>query len=594
MNATPGRAKQQYALLEQLESGPVCADELRVWNSGWRRIMPRVLEQGWVMEEPRQWPGLSLRPGPDLTGEQTLALQSIQADLGRFRCHLLDGITGSGKTEIYLKLIEQVLGSGQQVLVLVPEIGLTPQLVRRFSERLGLQPAVYHSGLSDGQRLAAWSAARSGQARLMLGTRSALFMPMDNPGLIIMDESHDASFKQQDGFRFSARDVAIKRASGLEIPIVLGTATPSLETVHNARQGRYVWNRLRKRATGASSPAWQVLDMRQKAAGGGLLEQVLQSIGETLERAEQVLVFLNRRGYAPVLLCHDCGWHASCTRCDSNLTWHRSVRALVCHHCDHRQGVPVRCPDCAADALQGAGEGTQKLEQFLLKRFPSYPLHRFDRDQVSRKGAFEELYDKVRSGGPCILVGTQMLAKGHHFPLVTRVVIVNLDQALYSGDYRAMERLGQIMIQVAGRAGREDRQGEVVLQTHHPDHPLLEILFSSGYEAFTRELLEDRALAKLPPFTFQAVLRAEAVDRQPVMDFLQQARDCFDCGTSKVYGPYPAQMEKRGGRLRWYLLIQDRHRPGIQAALDNWIPRVRSLRCARQVRWSLDVDPQEF
>ena len=345
-----GRARQQHALLVQLENGAQCADELRVWNSGWRRFISRVVEQGWVMEETRQWPGLSLQPGPELTAEQAAALQTIQADLGRFHCHLLDGITGSGKTEIYLKLIERVLQAGQQALVLVPEIGLTPQLVRRFSRRLGVQPAVYHSALSEGQRLAAWSAARSGQERLMLGTRSALFMPMVEAGLIIMDESHDASFKQQDGFRFSARDVAVKRAAGLGIPIVLGTATPSLETAYNARQGRYSWSRLRERATGARAPGWRVLDMRQQPAKGGLLEPVLLSIEEALEQGEQVLVFLNRRGYAPVLLCHECGWHASCGRCDSNLTWHRSVGALVCHHCDHRQGVPARCPDCAADA----------------------------------------------------------------------------------------------------------------------------------------------------------------------------------------------------------------------------------------------------
>jgi primosomal protein N' (replication factor Y) len=481
LSEPPGRAGKQHALLAQLEDGPALPEALRAWSSSWRRTISRVCAQGWVLEEPDQARGPEARPGPELTQDQLAALQSVTADLGHFRCHLLDGVTGSGKTEIYLKLIEQVLGAGQQVLVLVPEIGLTPQLVRRFSERLGLQPAVYHSNLSSGRRLAAWSAARCGQAGLLLGTRSALFMPMVRPGLIIMDESHDSSFKQQDGFRYSARDVAVKRASVLGIPIVLGTATPSLETLHNAKQDRYSWNRLRKRATGALQPSWRVLDMRHQPAGGGILEPVLQSIGETLEQGAQAIVFLNRRGYAPVLLCHECGWHASCSRCDSNLTWHRSVRTLVCHHCEHRQSVPACCPDCSADALQGAGEGTQQLEQLLARRFPGFPLYRFDRDQVSRRGAFEELYEKVRSGGPCILVGTQMLAKGHHFPLVTRVVIVDLDQALYSGDYRAMERLGQLMIQVAGRAGRGDRPGEVILQTHHPDHPMLELLFHSGY-----------------------------------------------------------------------------------------------------------------
>ncbi len=590
----PGRAKQQFALLERLQKGPAVAEQLVEWRAGWRRLMARLIEQGWAREDLSVFQGLNPGSGPQLTSEQAQALQSISADLERFRCHLLDGITGSGKTEIYLELIRKVLDSGRQALVLVPEIGLTPQLIRRFTQRLGLQPAVYHSGLSDGQRLSAWSAARCGQARLMLGTRSALFMPMSEPGLIIMDESHDASFKQQDGFRYSARDVAVKRASGMGIPIVLGSATPSLETIYNAAVGKYTWNRLRTRATGARPPALRIEDLRNRPAKGGVLEPVMISIGETLQQGEQVLVFLNRRGYAPVLLCSECGWHGSCARCDANLTWHRKARALVCHHCEHRQAVPSLCPDCGADALQGVGEGTQQLEQLLSERFPEYPLFRFDRDQLVRKGAFEDLYEKVRSGGPCILVGTQMLAKGHHFPLVTRVVIVNLDQALYSGDFRALERLGQLMVQVAGRAGREGRPGEVVLQTHHPDHPLLESLFKEGFEAFASELLKDREQAGLPPFSFQAVLKAEAHDRNDVLGFLQDARDRFESASVKFHGPYPAQMEKKGGRIRWYLLVQDNHRSSLHSALDSWLPLVRALPATRRVRWSLDIDPQEF
>jgi len=590
----PGQARAQFALLEQLQAGPVNAQRLRAWNKGWTRLLARVRERGWVAEEAAQCPGITPVPGPELKAGQHEALRAISSDLGRFRCHLLDGITGSGKTEIYLQLIQQVLESGRQVLVLVPEIGLTPQLVRRFSKRLGLSPSLYHSGLSDGERLATWSAARSGHARLMLGTRSALFLPMNKPGLIIMDESHDASFKQQDRFRFSARDVAVKRAADLGIAIVLGTATPSLETIHNAAQDRYSWSRLRERATGARPPSWRVQDLRQQASKGGLAEPVLQSIAQTLERGEQVLVFLNRRGYAPVLMCHDCGWHAACPRCDSNLTWHRSDRVLICHHCGHRRGVPSICPDCCADALQSAGAGTQQLEQLLTQRFPSFALYRFDRDKLAHKDAFEKLYQRVRSGGPCILVGTQMLAKGHHFPLVTLVVIVDLDQALYSGDYRAMERMGQLMTQVAGRAGREGRPGEVILQTHHPNHPLLESLFTSGYETFARELLAERQLAGLPPFSFQAALRAEAVDRKPVMGFLEEARSHFNSATGRIHGPYPAQMERKQGRLRWYLLAQDRNRGALQSALDSWLPQVRSLPLARQVRWSLDVDPQQF
>jgi len=591
----PGRAPAQWALLDRLAGGPADAEALRETHANWRALARRLVALGWLVEETQATPDLRPAAGPELTGEQAQALQSIRSDLGRFRCHLLDGVTGSGKTEIYLRLIEEVIGAGRQALVLVPEIGLTPQLVERFARRLGIQPAVYHSGLADGERLAAWARAAEGGAPLLLGTRSALFLPLPRPGLIVMDESHDASFKQQDGFRFAARDVAIKRAAGLEVPIVLGTATPSLETLHNASTGRYAWNRLRTRATGASQPAWRVLDLRQQSVSAGLAARSLECIGAALEREEQVLVFLNRRGYAPVLLCHDCGWHAACRRCDANLTWHRGERALLCHHCGAGMPVPRFCPECRADALQGAGAGTEQLERFLSGRFDGVPLYRFDRDVTRRKGSFDRMTADVLQARSAILVGTQMLAKGHHFPRVTLALIVNLDQALYSADFRSMERMGQLMIQVAGRAGRADHPGEVILQTHHPDHPLLERLFHDGYERFASDLLEERRLANLPPFSVQATLRAEAHDRAAVQEFLQRARDLFRGGQrARAHGPYPALMERRGGRLRWYLLIQDDSRAGLHRALDGWLDAVRALPEARRVRWSVDVDPQEF
>jgi primosomal protein N' (replication factor Y) len=380
----------------------------------------------------------------------------------------------------------------------------------------------------------------------------------------------------------------------LAIPVVLGTATPSLETLHNARHGRYTWNRLRTRATGARQPAWRVLDLRQQRVIAGMSERVLQAIGERLERDEQVLVFLNRRGYAPVLLCHDCGWHAACHRCDANMTWHRGERALVCHHCGHRTSIPRFCPDCQADALEGAGAGTEQLEYCLAERFGATRLFRFDRDMTRRKGAFEQMVQEVRAGEPAILVGTQMLAKGHHFPRVTLAVIVNLDQALYSADFRALERMGQVMMQVAGRSGRAEQAGEVVLQTHHPDHPMLELLFQRGYEAFAEAMLEERRLASLPPFSAQATLRAEATSREDVQGFLTQARALFVENTTRIHGPFPALMERRGGRVRWYLLLQNPKRPGLQASLEPWLEALRGLPGSRRVRWALDVDPQEF
>jgi primosomal protein N' (replication factor Y) len=592
--AEPGRAAAQWALLKLMERGPATPAVLRAGHSGWRKIVARLAELGWVVEEYQSRPRPAPVKGPVLIQEQADALAAIRSTQGRFRCHLLDGVTGSGKTEIYLKLVAEVIDSGGQALVLVPEIGLTPQLVKRFRDRLGMEPAVYHSGLSDGARLDVWAAARRGDAQLLLGTRSALFLPMPNAALIVMDESHDASFKQKEGFRFAARDVAVKRASGLAVPIVLGSATPSLETLHNAARGRFGWHRLRQRATGAPQPEWSVMDLRKQSLSAGLAGPVLDAMSETLERGEQALVFLNRRGYAPVLLCHECGWHGACHRCDANLTWHRAGNTLVCHHCGHCQGAPKFCPDCSADALQGAGQGTEQLERFLGKRFPGYPLYRFDRDVTRRKGAFESLYEQVREGEPAILVGTQMLAKGHHFPRVTLVVIVSLDQALYSGDFRATERMGQLMIQVAGRAGRAERPGRVMLQTHHPDHPMIERLCRAGYERFATDLLEERRLAGLPPVTFQAQLRADASARDPLREFLESARDVFKSRNSMVHGPFPAQMERRGGRLRWYLLVQDVSRPELQATLDQWLPAVRKLPAARRVRWALDVDPQEL
>jgi primosomal protein N' (replication factor Y) len=589
-----GRAPAQWALLDAMRNGPAGAETLSRLASGWTRVMARLREQGWVRETLAAAAKMSPLPGPELTSEQADATKHILEAGSGFHCHLLDGITGSGKTEVYLRILEKTLAAGRQALVLVPEIGLAPQLLRRFRERLGFEPVVAHSGLTGRARLLAWEAARSGRARLVIGTRSALFMPLSDPGLIILDEEHDASFKQQDGFRYSARDVAVKRAANLDIPIILGSATPSLESLSNARSGRYQWHRLRQRATGAVEPAWRVQDLRQQTVEQGLTRSSLHAIKATLERGEQALVFLNRRGYAPVLLCHECGWHAACERCDANMTWHRASASLRCHHCTARQPVPRLCPECRADAVQGAGQGTEQLESALSRRFPDTPLLRFDRDNTRGKGDFERQVAQARRGEPCVLVGTQMLAKGHHLPKITLVVIVNLDQALYSADYRALERMGQLMVQVAGRAGREEHSGEVILQTHHPDHPDLELLMRHGYEAFGARLLEERQLADLPPFSYQALLRADAHGKAEVERFLSQARGVFPGGEAQLLGPVPALMERRRGRIHWYLLVQSSSRSGLHAQVDLWLPEIRSLPSARHVRWVLDMDPREL
>ncbi|MGH8034389.1 MAG: replication restart helicase PriA, partial [Lysobacterales bacterium] len=508
--------------------------------------------------------------------------------------HLLDGVTGSGKTEIYLHLLEKTLSHGRQGLVLVPEIGLTPQLLRRFRRRLGLEPAVIHSRISAGERLQAWEAVRSGRSLLLIGTRSALFTPMSRLGLLILDEEHDASFKQHDGFRYSARDVAVKRAADLGIPVVLGSATPSLESLNNALTGRYHWHRLRERATQAGLPRWRVLDMRQNRCVHGLAAPTIEAMAETLDRQEQVIVFLNRRGWAPVLMCERCGWHGTCERCDTNLTWHRGAGLLWCHHCGSQRRSPTLCPDCRADALTSAGEGTQQLEQAILERFPGVPVLRFDRDSTRRKDRFNEQVELVKEGGACVLVGTQMLAKGHHFPAVTLVVVVNVDQSLYSADFRALEWLGQMLLQVSGRAGRAAKPGTVILQTFHPEHEMVALLINRGYEAFARRLLDERRQARLPPVTFQALLRAEAHGRSYVDQFLRAAAACFPAGESKAFGPMPAIMEKVGGRYRMYLMVQGDARSELHRQIDAWLNALRALPSQRKVRWVLDIDPQEL
>ena len=590
----PGRIKAQLRLLEEMKAGAVGEQQLRAVSSSWRKTLSRLLEQQWVVAETQQTAPLIPSAGPLLLDEQRLAVEAIGQSLGDFHCHLLDGVTGSGKTEVYLCLLEQVLKQGGQALLLVPEIGLTPQLLSRFKRRLGFEPVATHSALSAGQRLKAWTMAKDGLTRLVIGTRSALFLPMPDLQLIILDEEHDASFKQQDGFRYSSRDVAVKRAAGLGIPVVLGTATPSLETFNNAASNRYSWHRLRRRATGASEPSWRVLDLIQQTMTGGVSATALQAISKTLDKGEQALVFLNRRGYAPVILCHECGWHAICQRCDTNMTWHKATGKLLCHHCDNVARVPEMCPDCGADALQGAGEGTEQLEQVLGRTFPQTPLLRFDRDTVAKKGEFERLSEQVKTGESCLLVGTQMLAKGHHFPQVTLVVIVNLDQALYSADFRALERMGQLMVQVAGRAGRDQLPGEVILQTHYPQHEALLTLLSSGFEAFAKEIGAERKAACLPPFSYQALLRSDAHDKTDVRAFLNQAKECFPGGDAQIYGPFPAMMERRSGRTRWYLLVQANTRSSLHTQMDHWVVQLKDLSTARKVRWSIDVDPQDY
>ncbi|MBK5931875.1 primosomal protein N' [Halochromatium salexigens] len=534
-------------------------------------------------------------PSPTLNAEQQAAIAAVHEAQG-FQCFLLDGVTGSGKTEVYIRLISAALERGRQVLVLVPEIGLTPQLAERFAQRLDTERVVLHSGLTERERERGWQRAARGQARLILGTRSAIFTPLPDLGLVIVDEEHDVSLKQQDGFRYSARDLAVRRAQIRDCPVLLGSATPSLETLRNAERGRYRHLHLRRRAGGAEPPRFLVVDVRSQHLITGLSHALLTRMTTVIEAGNQVLLFLNRRGFAPVLTCHDCGWISVCLHCDARMTLHRDRGLLICHHCGDQRTLPVHCPECESPDLRPLGQGTERVEDSLRQRFPGIPLARIDRDSTRRKGDLERLLAAAREGAYPLLLGTQMLAKGHHLPGVTLVGILDLDHGLYGSDFRATERMAQLLIQVAGRAGRAEQPGTVMLQTRHPDHPLLIRLLRQGYGAFADAALAERAEAALPPFSFQALVRADSRVAQRALDFLREARArvlALDAGPVQVWGPAPASMERRAGRFRAQLLLQCAQRAPLHALIDRLLPSLRALSNTRTVRWSLDIDPQE-
>lgn len=524
------RAGSRPALLAALLlAGPLAEEPLEQQLPQWREAARNLAKRGYAERVAVAADTLPARPGtgPQLNDEQQAATDAIRAGSG-FATYLLDGVTGSGKTEVYLQAIADCLAAGKQALVLVPEIGLTPQTLGRFRERLGVPVHALHSGLSDGERARVWAAAWRGEAKLIVGTRSAVFTPLPNAGLIVIDEEHDGSYKQQDGIRYHARDFALVRGKALDVPVILGSATPSLESLHNAYSGRYRHLRLSRRAGDARPPRVRVLDVRKRPLKDGLSPEVLAGIGATLARGEQVLVFKNRRGYAPVLLCHDCGWTAACQRCSTPLhqtpmTVHAGGRRLQCHHCGARQPAPLACPACASLALQPQGIGTERLEERLVEAFPEAPVVRIDRSTTQRRDALETQLARLGTDAG-ILVGTQILAKGHDLPRLTMVVVVGIDEGLFSADFRAAEKLAQQLIQVAGRAGRADRPGEVWLQTHHPEHPLLQTLVNGGYHAFADAELQQREAAGFPPFAHLALFRAEAKDVAAANQFLIAVR----------------------------------------------------------------------
>ncbi|WP_233998801.1 primosomal protein N' [Microbulbifer pacificus] len=537
------------------------------------------------------------QPAPELNDEQREVIDGVPAS--GFSASLLEGTTGSGKTEVYLRLMERALTQGHQALLLVPEIGLTPQTLRRIAARFpDFRIAALHSGLADGERARAWLSAASGVADIVIGTRSAIFTPLPRLGVILIDEEHDGSFKQQDGVRYSARDLSVVLAKSAGVPVLLGSATPSLESLHNALSGRYRHLRLRHRAGNARPPQISVVPTLHQQLQEGFAPQVLRHIGDTLNRGEQALVFINRRGYAPALTCDDCGWLADCPHCSAKLTLHRRSRHLRCHHCDYRMREVHSCPQCHSRNLNALGAGTERSEDFLTHSFRNFPVIRVDRDTTASKQALDKLLEPARNGEPCLLLGTQMLAKGHHLPKVTLVVIQDADGGLFSADFRAPERMGQLLEQVAGRAGRGDLPGHVLVQSRYPEHPLLQLLLNRGYGAFARQLMEERKIAQLPPIRAMALVRAECEEPRWAEEFLANARNYLEAlapGSPELQylGPVPALLERKSGRFRFYIQITADKRGLLQPLLTRFCQWAEGNR-NRRLRWAVDMDAQEL
>lgn len=529
---------------------------------------------------------------PTLNSDQALATDTINQATG-FQTFLLSGVTGSGKTEVYLRCISEQLRRGKQALILVPEISLTPQTVDRFRARFSEPIALLHSNLPPKKRALMWAKAQQGVAKIIIGTRSSILTPLPALGIIVLDEEHDPSFKQTSGFRYSARDLAIRRAQLLNIPVVLGSATPSLESAFNAKMNRYHQLHLPNRITETAETIINILDIRKEQLQDGLSPRLISAMERHLRLGQQVLLFLNRRGFAPTIMCHHCGWIMHCTRCDSRLTWHQDPPQVSCHHCGFNRKIPKHCSDCRQSELIPVGLGTERIEETLAARYPEYSILRIDRDSTRKKNSLQEKLLAIHEGSAQILIGTQLLAKGHHFPKLTLVAIVDADTGLLGADFRSLERMGQLFIQVAGRAGRDVLPGEVYLQTHYPDHPLLNLLITKNYSNFTEALLKEREIAKLPPYSHMALLRAEATKSALAIEFLQQIKIKFKAVEIELLGPIPAVIEKRANRYRYQLLFQSLKRSQLHRVLQELMQYLTTLK-NRKVRWSLDIDPQEM
>lgn len=603
------RAKKQQDLLNELaqfaeffEKPTACSP------TAWKGLLEKgliekiempFLAQSW-QEKLGNRPLVNSQNRLVLNKQQTLVVSRLSVRNG-FETFLLNGVTGSGKTEVYLQAIETSLNRGEQVLVLVPEIGLTPQTIQRFKARFNVEMDVLHSNMNETERLNAWLRAKNGESAIVIGTRSALFTQFQNLGLIIIDEEHDASFKQQDGWRYHARDLAVIRAKNLNIPIILGSATPSLESVQNVQKGKFTELTLTARAGNAQQAKQQIIDLKMQRVTAGLSEQLLAKMRTHLEKGNQVMLFLNRRGFAPVLLCHECGWVCECAACEKPYTYHQKQRVLRCHHCASQRVIPRQCSHCGSTNLVTTGLGTEQLEQVLSDQFPDYKISRIDRDSTARKGSLENHLNDIREGKSQILIGTQMLAKGHHFPNVTLVAIINVDSALFSTDFRAEERLAQLYLQVSGRAGRAEKQGEVILQTHYPDHPLLKSLVEKGYGDFATEALKMRQLMTLPPFSSQVLFKATSKNSEQAVQFLQNLAHYFankanELGLKElqIRPPFSAPLAKKAGYYRWLLLLQHPSRMALQKLLSEFDDEKEQFSIPSTMKLAMDIDPMDI
>ena len=593
--ALPSSAHRQTALFNMVKASPGITSAALV-QTGFTRAQIRALTDKGLITPGEAGPALPEAPtlaAPRLSAAQQTAADALPATTCKFSASLLYGITGSGKTELYLHYLKTHLQDNEQALVLVPEINLTPQTLARFRRYFGNRILVWHSALNDGERLGTWLKIRNGEPVILIGTRSAVLLPFTRLRTIIVDEEHDNSYKQGEGFRYSGRDVAVYRAHLNQCPVILGSATPSLESWHNASQGRYQLVRLEERAGNAKPPELELLDTRSRPLEAGLSRPALNAIKEALNKGEQALVFVNRRGYAPVMMCFDCGHLEECPRCDTRLTYHRRDRAMRCHHCDFQMAASHTCPKCQSENYKPVGQGTERTEDTLAEQFPDTPIVRVDRDSTQRKGSIQAILKQVNSGEPCILVGTQMLAKGHDFPNVTLVCVVNADGGLFSVDFRAPEQMIQTLLQVSGRAGRGDKPGKVLIQTCHSDHPLLNALRQGSYANIADQLLAERETGQLPPFRAMALLRAEADTMQQSLQLLDTLKPMAQVSGVEVWGPLPAVIARKADRHRAQLVLVSDSRGQLNRLLSRICQHLDQSKLPSGTRWMVDVDPQE-